>query len=71
MATIPTGAKFSIFDPHRRYTKAEVDAFNPPIYADHPPPFIQVQCIEEAEACFVFDPGCFNASLPLKRDDRN
>ncbi len=71
MATIPAGAKITFFDPHRRFTQAEVDAFMAPIYCGEPPPFIKVQRVEEAEACFVLDPACFNQSFLLSRNDRN
>lgn len=65
-----TAVKFEIFDPNRRFTKAEAEQLE----SEMGMKFIAVQRIEEAEACYVIDPICFrkgSVPLPKERHERH
>ncbi len=57
--------QFEIFDPNRRFTRAEAEQLEAEIGMK----FIAVQYIEEAEASYVIDPSCFRkGSMPWPKE---
>ena len=60
MVQLPSDFKYEIIDLHRRYTKAEMERLSQPLFpGDEGMKFIDVQRLEEAEACYVIDPSNF------------